>query len=1174
MGNTAVATEVITVSTGSITFGNSITMGSGSGTISATGTGTINFNGTSAPSFTFGGAATVPVFITAAGSNIYFVKGLTNNTNALTFNATSNAYFSGTGSITPNAAITFGNVQINPSGTTTLASGAGALTVAGNLTLASGSALTANQNLQITGNWINDGGTFTPGTATVTFNSTTANQSIQGLASSETFYNLIVNKTGYILSIAGSMRTINLNGNLTLTAGFFDAGTATDINMTAGNWINNGGTFTPGTSTVTFNGTGAQAINGTAASQTFNKLTINKSSNTLSIGGSTTALTANSDITLAAGAFDKGTATTINAGGNWTNNGGSFTYGTGTVNFNGSGAQAINGTAITQTFYKLTVNKLTDTLSISGSTATVAVNNTLTFTNGMIKTGSNKISIPTTGSVSGAAAGKYIYGNEEIFIPNSAAPSKTFDIGDASTYAPVTLAFSGTVSGSGSITAATSAGDDADINNSGINSSKSVNRTWTLANSGVAGFTSHAPTFTFVAGDIDGGAATANFEVRRLTGGTWSTTTVGSRTGTSTQATGETTFGKYQIGEKNTLTVAVHPADTSGCYGSGASFTSSSSSIPAPSVKWQRDPNTGIFSDITGVMDGGVYSGYTSNTLVISDITALNGYKYRCVFTNLNGSVNSNQATLTASAIPTVTSSTPGARCDAGTVNLGASPSAGTINWYAASSGGASLGSGTTFTTPSISNTTTYYAEATTGGCNSASRTSVIATVSTTPTATIAYQSCAGVDGNTTIRVNQTGGTSPFTYKKNSGGFSSTDTFHIANGSNNNFYVQDVYGCTSAATNYTATSVVPTQIAAAGASATCNCPSVAEGRDVYLTDASGNLVAIINDRGHDLQTITASVYMHAGPVVIANNQGSTSAAMGRSFVLDFTGTNLSPAVEVKFPYTTTELNELVAAAARTPDVSDDISSATDLGSTQYEGPDEDSIYDASSATLIVHHRQLGNGNILNGKYVKIGLASNGEHWLHGSGNGAALPVKLISFTATANDALNRVETKWTTSLEINNNYFAVERSEDGINFNEVGRVTGAGNYTGMLDYRFDDTKPFIGVSYYRLRQTDFDGQFAYSDVKSVTFGPYGFVQVYPNPTTEQAHIEVSHPGKDIKLEVFDMNGRQVYGRTFETEYAGKTQVLSFNAKEILPVGMYMVSINTNGNEYRKKLVLN
>ncbi|MGB5270632.1 MAG: gliding motility-associated C-terminal domain-containing protein, partial [Eudoraea sp.] len=85
---------------------------------------------------------------------------------------------------------------------------------------------------------------------------------------------------------------------------------------------------------------------------------------------------------------------------------------------------------------------------------------------------------------------------------------------------------------------------------------------------------------------------------------------------------------------------------------------------------------------------------------------------------------------------PTITSTTPGERCDTGTVTLGATSSSGTatINWYAAATGGTSLGSGTSFTTPSISTTTTYYVETTENGCSSSPRTAVAAIVTATPT--------------------------------------------------------------------------------------------------------------------------------------------------------------------------------------------------------------------------------------------------------------------------------------------------------------------------------------------------------------------------------------------------------------------------------------------------------
>jgi hypothetical protein len=102
-----------------------------------------------------------------------------------------------------------------------------------------------------------------------------------------------------------------------------------------------------------------------------------------------------------------------------------------------------------------------------------------------------------------------------------------------------------------------------------------------------------------------------------------------------------------------------------------------------------------------------------------------------------NGGCLSSRSAVTATinASPSITGTTPGNRCGTGTVNLDASASAGTLNWYAASTGGTSLGTGTTFTTPSLSSSTTYYVDATNGGCTSA-RTAVLATINAIPTIT------------------------------------------------------------------------------------------------------------------------------------------------------------------------------------------------------------------------------------------------------------------------------------------------------------------------------------------------------------------------------------------------------------------------------------------------------
>jgi hypothetical protein len=101
----------------------------------------------------------------------------------------------------------------------------------------------------------------------------------------------------------------------------------------------------------------------------------------------------------------------------------------------------------------------------------------------------------------------------------------------------------------------------------------------------------------------------------------------------------------------------------------------------------------------------------------------------------------------TSGTAPTITGTTPNSRCGTGTVVLSATASAGTINWYIAATGGTSIGTGTSFTTPSISTSTTYYVDATNASCTTATRTAVTATINLIPNApavgTITQPTCA-----------------------------------------------------------------------------------------------------------------------------------------------------------------------------------------------------------------------------------------------------------------------------------------------------------------------------------------------------------------------------------------------------------------------------------------------
>jgi hypothetical protein len=108
-----------------------------------------------------------------------------------------------------------------------------------------------------------------------------------------------------------------------------------------------------------------------------------------------------------------------------------------------------------------------------------------------------------------------------------------------------------------------------------------------------------------------------------------------------------------------------------------------------------------------------------------------------------------------------------------------------------------------------------------------------------------------------------------------------------------------------------------------------------------------------------------------------------------------------------------------------------------------------------------------------------------------------LPIELLSFSASG--VGEDVQLNWATAGETNNNYFTVEHSKDGIYFEKVLQVKGAKNSNTILYYSAIDDKPYTGISYYRLKQTDMNGKFVDENVLEVDYGKSIHVNIYPNP---------------------------------------------------------------------------
>ncbi len=174
-----------------------------------------------------------------------------------------------------------------------------------------------------------------------------------------------------------------------------------------------------------------------------------------------------------------------------------------------------------------------------------------------------------------------------------------------------------------------------------------------------------------------------------------------------------------------------------------------------------------------------------------------------------------------------------------------------------------------------------------------------------------------------------------------------------------------------------------------------------------------------------------------------------------------------------------------------------------------------------------------------------------------------LPVELVSFSGEEGDC--QVELSWTTATEENSDYFEVQRSWDGLSFQEIGRVQSAGNSNVTLNYNFTDTE--VGLTnYYRLKQVDFDGASEYSEiirVNSTCFEPgilSDIMEVYPNPAgrTDNMHVKLyTRIDEAATIMIYDTKGRLMSETTVEL-IAGPN-LLDFSVAN-LPSGTYILRV--------------
>lgn len=139
-----------------------------------------------------------------------------------------------------------------------------------------------------------------------------------------------------------------------------------------------------------------------------------------------------------------------------------------------------------------------------------------------------------------------------------------------------------------------------------------------------------------------------------------------------------------------------------------------------------------------------------------------------------------------------------------------------------------------------------------------------------------------------------------------------------------------------------------------------------------------------------------------------------------------------------------------------------------------------------------------------------------------------LPVELVQFDVKAIDN-KYVKIEWVTETEINNDFFTVERSKDGKSFEEFARVNGYGSTTERHEYKLNDKNPYEGISYYRLKQTDFNGDQYFFDIKSVLISSDKSVfQVFPNPFIDYITVLNTSDDESSEIIISDVGGKTIF----------------------------------------------
>jgi hypothetical protein len=182
--------------------------------------------------------------------------------------------------------------------------------------------------------------------------------------------------------------------------------------------------------------------------------------------------------------------------------------------------------------------------------------------------------------------------------------------------------------------------------------------------------------------------------------------------------------------------------------------------------------------------------------------------------------------------------------------------------------------------------------------------------------------------------------------------------------------------------------------------------------------------------------------------------------------------------------------------------------------------------------------------------------------LSGSAVTGTLPVTWLYFNATQKS--DKVLLTWGTAAEMNNAYFIVERSSNGVDFREAGRIAANGNSSSDQHYSFSDAVTVQQKWFYRLKQTDIDGVYSYSKIVTVQTDEQATARVQPNPVQNSFQVQLPDNSQPAALAIYNAAGILMHKQTINN---GQTV-----SAQQLPAGMYYLQLQQGARQYRLKMI--